>query len=101
MENVTSEKVKQLQSEGKKVLVDYWAKWCGPCKALIPRLESIESQYPDVAFVKVDVDENMDSALDLGIRSVPTIIIYNGEKLISRSQGGNSESFYKDILNNL
>lgn len=101
MENVTSEKVKQLQSEGKKVLVDYWAKWCGPCKALIPRLESIEAQYPDVTFVKVDVDENMDSALDLGIRSVPTIIIYNGEKLISRSQGGNSESFYKDILNNL
>jgi len=101
MENVTSEKVKQLQSEGKKVLVDYWAKWCGPCKALIPRLESIESQYPNVAFVKVDVDENMDSALDLGIRSVPTVIIYDGEKLISRSQGANAESFYKDILNNL
>jgi thioredoxin len=101
MENVTSEKVKQLKSEGKKILVDYWAKWCGPCKSLIPRLETIESQYPDVTFVKVDVDENMDSALDLGIRSVPTIIIYNGEKLISRSQGANSESFYKDILNNL
>jgi thioredoxin len=101
MENVTSEKVKQLQSEGKKVLVDYWAKWCGPCKALIPRLESIEAQYPDVAFVKVDVDENMDSALDLGIRSVPTVIIYNGEKLINRSQGASAESFYKDILNKL
>jgi thioredoxin len=101
MENVTSEKVKQLQSEGKKVLVDYWAKWCGPCKALIPRLESIEAQYPDVTFVKVDVDENMDSALDLGIRSVPTVIIYDGEKLISRSQGASAESFYKDILNKL
>jgi thioredoxin len=101
MENVTSEKVKQLQLEGKKVLVDYWAKWCGPCKALIPRLESIESQYPDVAFVKVDVDENMDSALDLGIRSVPTVIIYDGEKIISRSQGASADSFYKDILNKL
>lgn len=101
MENVTSEKVKQLQLEGKKVLVDYWAKWCGPCKALIPRLESIEGQYPDVVFVKVDVDENMDSALDLGIRSVPTVIIYDGEKIISRSQGASAESFYKDILNNL
>jgi thioredoxin len=101
MENVTSEKVKQLQLEGKKVLVDYWAKWCGPCKALIPRLELIESDYPDVTFVKVDVDENMDSALDLGIRSVPTVIIYNGEKIISRSQGASADSFYKDILNNL
>ena len=101
MENVTSEKVKQLQSEGKKILVDYWAEWCGPCKALIPRLESIESQYPNVAFVKVNVDENMDSALDLGIRSVPTVIIYDGEKLISRTQGASADTFYKEILNKL
>jgi thioredoxin len=101
MENVTSERLKQLQSEGKKILVDYWAKWCGPCKVLIPRLESIESQYPDVTFVKLDVDENMDSALDLGIRSVPTVIIYNGDKLINRSQGAQSDNHYKDILDKL
>ena len=93
MENVTSEKVKQLQSEGKKILVDYWAEWCGPCKALIPRLELIEPQYPNVEFVKVNVDENMDSALDLGIRSVPTVIIYDGEKLISRTQGASADTF--------
>jgi thioredoxin 1 len=101
MENVTSEKVKQLQSEGKKILVDYWAEWCGPCKALIPRLELIEPQYPNVEFVKVNVDENMDSALDLGIRSVPTVIIYDGEKLISRTQGASADTFYKEILNKL
>jgi thioredoxin 1 len=101
MENVTSEKVKQLQSEGKKVLVDYWAEWCGPCRALIPRLELIESEYPDVVFVKVNVDENMDSALDLGIRSVPNVIIYDGEKLINRTQGANADTFYKEILNKL
>lgn len=101
MENVTSEKVKQLQLEGKKILVDYWAPWCGPCKTLIPRLESIESQYQDVTFLKVNVDENMDTALDLGIRSVPTVIIYNGDKLIDRSQGAQSEGFYKDVLNKL
>lgn len=101
MENVTSEKVKQLQSEGKKILVDYWAEWCGPCKVLIPRLELIEPQYPNVEFVKVNVDENMDSALDLGIRSVPTVIIYDGEKLISRTQGASADTFYKEILNKL
>jgi thioredoxin len=101
MENVTSDKVKELQSQGNKVLVDYWAKWCGPCKSLIPRLEILESQYPNVTFVKVDVDENMDSALDMGIRSVPTVIIYDGDKLVNRSQGAQPEGFYKDILNNL
>jgi thioredoxin 1 len=101
MENVSSEKVKQLQSEGKKILVDYWAKWCGPCKSLIPKLENIEKNYPDITFVKVDVDDNMDAALDMGIRSVPTILIYDGDKLINRSQGIQPDSFYKEILGNL
>jgi thioredoxin len=99
MENVTSEKVKQLQSEGNKVLVDYWAPWCGPCKTLIPRLESIEPNYPNVTFVKVNVDENQESCMELGIRSVPTIIIYEGQKTVNRSSGVQSESYYKEILN--
>jgi thioredoxin 1 len=98
MENVTAEQVKQLQLEGKKLLVDYWAEWCGPCKALIPRLEELSNQYPDITFVKVNVDENTDSALELGIRSVPTIMIYNGEELVNRSVGANVDSVYKKIL---
>ena len=101
MENVTAERVDELRAEGKKLLVDYWAKWCGPCKALIPRLENLEKQYPDVTFVKVDVDENMDAALDLGIRTVPTIMIYNGEELVSRSLGANNDIVYKNILDTL
>jgi thioredoxin 1 len=101
MENVTAERVDELRAEGKKLLVDYWAKWCGPCKALIPRLEILEEQYPDVIFVKVDVDENMDAALDLGIRTVPTIMIYNGEELVSRSLGANNDIDYKNILDTL
>lgn len=101
MENVTSEQVKQLQAEGKKILVDYWAKWCGPCKALIPRLEMLEAQYPNVKFVKVDVDENMDYALDLGIRTVPTVVVYNGETVVNRSMGANQDIFYKNILDSL
>ena len=98
MENVTAQRVDELRAEGKKLLVDYWAKWCGPCKALIPRLELLEAQYPDVTFVKVDVDENMDASLDLGIRTVPTIMIYNGEELVSRSLGANNDIVYTNIL---
>jgi thioredoxin 1 len=101
MENVTAEQVKQLQLEGKKLLVDYWAEWCGPCKALIPRLDALSNQYPDVMFVKVNVDENTDSALELGIRSVPTVMIYNGEELVNRSTGANIDSVYKNILDSL
>jgi thioredoxin len=101
MENVTTERFKELQLEGKKIMVDFFADWCGPCKQLIPRLEKMEKEYPNISFVKINVDDNMDAALDLGIRSVPTVIVYDGEKLVNRSQGAQPEGFYKDILNNL
>ena len=101
MQNVTSDKVKELQLEGKNILVDFWAPWCGPCKSLIPRLESIESEYPNVTFIKVNVDENSDFAIENGIRSIPTVMVYKGDNLINRSQGVQPDGFYKDILNNL
>jgi thioredoxin 1 len=101
MENVTTERFKELQAEGNKLLVDFWAKWCGPCKTLIPRLEQMEGEYPDVKFIKIDVDDNMDTSLDMGIRSVPTVMIFNGDKLVDRSQGVQSDKHYKDVLNKL
>ena len=101
MENVTSDKVKELQLQGKKLLVQYTASWCGPCRTLSPRLENFEGDYKGVLFTKVDVDQNVDAAMELGIRSVPTVIIYDGEKIVNRSQGVQSDTFYKDILNSL
>ena len=83
------------------VLVDFWAEWCGPCKSLIPRLEKMEKDYPNVKFIKVDVDENMDASLDMGIRSVPTVMIFDGNKLVDRSQGVQSDTYYKEVLNKL
>lgn len=101
MENVTADKLKELKSQGKNVLVDFWAPWCGPCKTLIPRLENIEKEYPDTSFIKINVDENTDVAIEMGIRSIPTVMFFKGEELINRSQGVQTDGFYKDILNNL
>ena len=101
MEYVTSAQVAQLQSEGKKILVQYTASWCGPCRALTPRLSNLSNKYTDVTFVKVDVDENQDAFMELGISSVPTIMIYNGDTLVNRSTGANVDSMYTKILDTL
>jgi thioredoxin 1 len=101
MENVTAAQVAQLQSEGKKILVQYTASWCGPCRALTPRLSNLSNKYTDVTFVKVDVDENMEAAQELMISTVPTVMIYNGETLINRSTGANQDAVYAKILDDL
>ena len=101
MTEVTGEQLEQLKKEGKNILLDLHGLWCVPCKQLMPKLELLEEQYKNVVFVKIDVDENMELAKDLGIRSVPTVIIYKGNELVNRSQGVQPDGFYKDILNNL
>lgn len=101
MENVTGQHVEELLSGDQVVLVDYYAQWCGPCKMLLPRLTELSKQYPNAKFVSVDVDVNSEHAMNNGIRSVPTVIIYKGDKLIDRSSGVNADAYYKNILNSL
>jgi thioredoxin 1 len=101
MENITTEQLQELQSKGEVILADYYATWCGPCKALMPRLAAMASEYPNAKFVALDVDKNQDHAIEMGIRSVPTVIIYKGGEVINRTSGVNPESHYKSVLNNL
>lgn len=74
-----------LKSE-KPVLVDFWAEWCGPCRALAPKLEEISSQGLG-SIVKLDVDANPDSAAQFGVRGIPTLILFKGGKEVDRLVG--------------
>ena len=101
MKNTTGQEILSLQKEGKKVLVDLWAPWCGPCKSLIPRLENMDENYDNVEFVKVNVDEDRSYAQGLGIRSVPTVIIFDGDIEVGRLTGAQADTNYTDILDKL
>ena len=101
MVEITGDQLEQLKKEGKNILLDLHGVWCQPCKMLMPKLEQMETQYENVVFVKMDVDKNQNYALEMGIRSVPTVMFFKGEELINRSQGAQPDRFYKDILDNL
>ena len=63
---------------GKPVVVDFWAPWCGPCKAIEPALEELAGANQGVEFVKLDIDENPRTASRFGVLSIPTVMLFDG-----------------------
>ena len=82
-----------------RVVVDFYAEWCGPCKMMAPVFENLSEKYPNIEFAKVNVDESMNVSAKYGIMSIPTFIIFENGKPIKKQLGAMSELDFENFIN--
>lgn len=85
---VTNENFAEILSSEKPVLVDFWATWCGPCRALAPTIEAIAEEYDGKATVaKCNVDDCEEISVKYGIRNIPTLLFFKGGEAVDKLVG--------------
>lgn len=91
---------KVISSKEKTLIIDFWAPWCGPCKALSPVLEELSSEMSDqVGIYKVNVDDNTELAQEHGVQSIPTLLVYKNGSLSETIVGLKTKEELIEIVN--
>lgn len=81
-------------------LLDFWAPWCKPCLTLGPIIDELADEYTNVKIGKIDADENPETSKQLGIRSIPTILVYKDGMIVEKHVGSASKAQLKSLIDN-
>tara|TARA_B110000014_G_scaffold6377_1_gene4761 strand:+ start:6113 stop:6433 length:321 start_codon:yes stop_codon:yes gene_type:complete len=100
---ITDSNFNEIVSKNKTVLIDFWAEWCGPCRMIAPMIEELAGEYDGKAVIgKLDVDNNQESSVKFGVRSIPTLLVFKDGELVDRHVGAvPKETLSKSIDSNL
>ena len=77
----------EVLNSDKPVLLDFWAPWCGPCRMVVPMVEEIAKERPDIKVGKINVDENPELATRFSIMSIPTLVVMENGKIVNQAMG--------------
>lgn len=88
----------KIIKNNKKVVIDFYATWCGPCRALAPVFESVSNKVDGYVFAKIDVDNAQDLAISLGINTIPTIAIFENGSMVEKHVGYLTEQGLLDLI---
>lgn len=82
------------------VLVDFWAEWCAPCRAIAPIVKELANQYGDkLKVVKINIDESQQTPSNYGIRSIPTVLVFKNGKVVSQLTGARPKGDFEKLVN--
>ena len=100
---ITDSNFNEIITKNDVVLVDFWAEWCGPCRMIAPMIEELASEYAGKAVIgKLDVDNNQESSIKFGVRSIPTLLVFKNGEMVDRHVGAvPKETLSSSINSNL
>lgn len=101
MEKVNKEQFNQIVENNQIVLVDFYADWCGPCKMLAPILNEVETMYPTVKIIKVNIDEETEISEQFKVMSVPTVVLFYNGQLKQTITGFQPKSRWTSLLDSI
>jgi len=96
--DLESSNFKEVADKDGLVLIDWWAPWCGPCRAFGPTYEKVAGKHPDVTFAKVNTEEEQELAASFDIRSIPTLMILRDRILLYAEPGALPEAALEELI---